>query len=254
MKSKIKTWALRLAATSLISVFTIVAAVFNPGVLYANKTTIGNYTIRHHQDLDSAFGERLSAIDKMVKASAIYDPNFEIEICLNDGSLYPEMMRKLRGIAFGWGFSNKAVLYGKADFKKNRVHLNGYDWNLEQLFVHEITHCMQHNHFGWLNSNPLAGHPEWKWEGYAEYASRKGQHQSSLTENIERVALARQEKPEAWGILFEDSTIAPRVYYDHWLLMQYALNIKNMSYDEVITSELSEKALREEMQDWYLHQ
>lgn len=254
MKRKIKTWTMRIAATGFISMCSIVAALFNPGVLYANETIVGNFTIRHHQKLDDAMTDRLVAIDKMVKESELYDPSFRVELCLNDGSYYPELIKTLRGVAFGWGFSDKAIFYGEANFKTNRVHLNGYEWNLEQLFVHEITHCLQHHHFGWLGSNPLARHPEWKWEGYAEYASRKGPNQRSLLQNMERMNLAKAEKPNAWGILFDDSTVAPRIYYQHWMLMQYCLDITGMTYEEVIDSSLTKEGLQKEVEDWYLHQ
>jgi hypothetical protein len=42
-----------------------------------------------------------------------------------------------------------------------------------------MTHCYQYKKLGLLGSNPIANIPAWKWEGYAEYASRKGLFQNT---------------------------------------------------------------------------
>lgn len=252
MKGKLKFWSIRLISFGLLSFLTIVLAVLNPSVLYANQTKFGNYTIYHHTDLAPEFGKRLTAIHAMAMESELYDASLEVKICLNDGSIYPAILEKLRGPAFGWGYLNIATFSGIADFEKNTVELNGYKWNLEQLFVHEITHCLQINALGVMNSNPVGSHPQWKWEGYPEYVSRKNETQLSLFDNIKRIELAKEEDPKEWGVFFADGTVLPRNYYAHWLLIQYCLDIKGMSYIELLNSELIKTTLKEEMNDWYL--
>ncbi|MCG8327860.1 MAG: hypothetical protein MI974_09265 [Chitinophagales bacterium] len=251
MNKTIKSWSIRLISFGFISFLTIVLTVFNPHLLYANKTVIGNYTIYHNAGLTPEFESRLANVNALIKESELYDDALELKICLNDGSIYPSLMKKLRGPAFGWGFQNIVSFQGAFDYKENTVELNGYKWNLEQLIAHELTHCLQFNELGLLHSNPLGNHPDWKWEGYAEYVSRKNEKQLFLAKNMERIELAIKENPNAWGVFFDDETISPRAYYDSWLLVQYCLDIKGMSYIELLNSDIPKASIEEEMNEWY---
>ena len=163
-------------------------------------------------------------------------------------------MEMLRGPAFGWGFLDITTFRGAFNFKENTVELNGYKWNLEQLITHELTHCLQFIKLGFFNANPLGNHPDWKWEGYAEYVARKSDEQLSLVRNIKRLETAKEEKPEAWGIFFDDGTVAPRTYYEYWLLVQYCLDVKQMTYLELLNSEIPMASIQKEMNDWYLNE
>ena len=220
MKRQIRKWTLRLTATGLLCLGFLVGIVLNPTLLYANKTTVGNYTIYHNAPLDENFISLLDNATELVKASELYDSNLKLDICLNDGSLYPKLMEKLRGQAFGWGFYDKVVLMGNANRKDNFVEVNGSNWNLTQLLAHEETHRFQFHKFGLWKSNPIANRPNWKWEGYPEYVARRNADQLDLTKNISRKIATENLDKDGWAIYFSDSTIAPRDYYNAWLLIQ----------------------------------
>ena len=113
-------------------------------------------------------------------------------ICLNDGSNYPKLMQTIRGKAFAWGFYDKVVLQGTANYNYNYVELNGYKWNLTQLLAHEMTHCLQFDKLGLWKSNPIANIPNWKWEGYAEYVSRQNADQKNVSKNIAHLLRLRK--------------------------------------------------------------
>jgi hypothetical protein len=176
----------------------------------------------------------------------------KLDICLNDGSLYPLLMEKLRGQAFALGFYDKVVLMSNANYKDNFVELNGNKWNFTQLIAHEETHCLQFHKFGFWNSNPIAGYPNWKWEAYPEYVSRRNADQLDLTKNIVRKITQENLDKDGWAISFSDSTIAPRNYYNAWLLIQYCLDIKKMTYENLLTDTTSEQTLTTQMMKWYL--
>ena len=251
MKKHIKTWSIRLVSFGLISFLSIILAVLNPSLLYANKTQFGSYTVYHQSELPIEFESRLETVDKLVKQSEIFDPSFNTKICLNDGSSYPRILETFRGTAFGWGFYNTAVFNGAFDFKENTVTLNGYDWNLEHLMVHELIHCMQFNAVGFLNASPLKSNPHWMWEGYPEYVSRKNKDQVSLVDNITRLKLAKENDPNEWGVFFDDETVSPRSYYEARLLVQYCLEVKKMSYLHLLNTGLEKHEVQKEMNEWY---
>ncbi|MBL0145389.1 MAG: hypothetical protein IPP48_06160 [Chitinophagaceae bacterium] len=50
---------------------------------------------------------------------------------------------------------------------------------------------------------------------------------------------------------FTDSTIAPREYYESWTLIQYCINIKRMTYKQILTDTTSEQNVTQEMMKWY---
>lgn len=254
MKRQIRKWTLRLIATGLLCLGFLVGIVLNPTLLYANKTTVGNFTIYHNAPLDENFISRLDNAIELVKTSELYDANLKLDICLNDGSLYPTLMQKLRGQAFAWGFYDKVVLMGNANCKDNFVEVNGYKWNLTQLLAHEETHCFQFHKFGLRKSNPFANHPNWKWEGYPEYVARRNADQLDLTKNISRKIVAKNLDKDGWAIYFSDSTIAPRDYYNAWLLIQYCIDIKKMSYENLLKDTISEQTTTTQMMKWFVTQ
>ncbi len=79
----------------------------------------------------------------------------------------------------------------------------------------------------------------WKWEGYAEYIARQNNDQKDLLQNLVRFINTDDTQ---WAIHFSDSTIAPRQYYGYWLLLQYCMDIKKMTYQQMLlTKQLKKK-------------
>lgn len=248
MKQQVKKWTLRLTITALLIATLLLVIVLNPMLTYANKTTHNNFTVFYNKKLDPALLSQLDQAAGLLKASELYDPKLHFDICLDDGSLYPKLIRNLRGQAFAWGFYNKVVLQGTANYSHNTVELNGYKWNLTQLLAHEMIHCVQFNNLGFWKSNPVANIPDWKWEGYAEYISRQSNDQKDLSKNIARLAATGNN---IWEVQFTDSTIAPREYYNAWTLVQYCIDIKKMTYKQILTDTTSETGIKQEMMNWY---
>jgi hypothetical protein len=248
MKRKIKKWALRLTVTVLFIAGLLLVIILNPILTYANKSTHNNYSIFHNKPLDPALINKIDQAIDLLKASEFYNPKLPLDICLNDGSIYPKIIQAFRGQAFAWGFYNKVVLQGTVNYQDNYIELNGYKWNLTQLLAHEMTHCLQFDKLGFWKSNPVANIPNWKWEGYAEYVSRQNNDQKDLVKNIDRL---EQTDKNSWDITFEDNTISPREYYNYWTLVQYCLGIKQMTYQQLFSDTTNEQSVRQEMMNWY---
>lgn len=242
---------MRLGVTGALLVVLLLGILFNPSILYAHSTPVGNYSVYHHEALDPHFLVRLEKCNELLQASELHDDRYELDICLNDGSFYPVLMEKLRGPAFAWGFANKVVLQGTSNAKENRHELNSYFWNLEQLLAHEAIHCYQYQNFGFWNSNPIAGHPDWKWEGYPEYISRQSKDQENLYENLKRL---HESNEEDWFVSFDDGTVAPKDYFAHWLLVKYTMDIKGLSFYELINDSANKETLEGEMWKWFKKQ
>lgn len=251
MKNKIKKWTLRLIGFGVFLIGILILFVLNPNFLYANKTTFDNYTIYHSSHLDNNFQPKLDEATKLVKASELYKTELKFDICLNDGSKYPRLMQEILGQTFASGFYNKVVLHGTANYKENYVELNGYKWNLTQLLAHELTHCLQFENLGFWKSNPLGKIPTWKNEGYPEYIARRNEDQTKLCVNIARLIEIEKLNKNDWGISFADSTSTSREYYNYWILVQYCIDIKKMTYKQILEDTTNEVIIKQDMMNWY---
>ncbi|HMX78794.1 MAG TPA: hypothetical protein PLG91_00695 [Ferruginibacter sp.] len=250
MKKQIRKWMIRIFATTLLIAGIVLIIILNPPLTYASKTTYNSYSIYHNKALNPAFTSKLEQATFLLKSSEFYGNELILDICLNDGSIYPTLIKKLQGPAFARGFYNKVILHGTMNCTANYLELNGYKWNLVQLLVHEMTHCLQYKKLGFWKSNPVANIPTWKWEGYAEYIARQDQNQNQkdLLLNINRLQTADKSK---WEVVFEDGTIAPKDYYNSWNLVKYCLDIKKMSYEQLLQDKTSESELKTQMMKWY---
>jgi hypothetical protein len=246
MKHNIIKWSFRVLPLLLLAIGLLIALILNPSVLYVHKTKVGRFTIHHNSTLDPAFLMRLQEAAALTNKSEIANPNFHMQVCLG-GSFYPALIKRLLGKGFAWGFYNTIVIAGTVEARSNR-HESG--WNLSQLLAHEMTHCLQFKKYGLLKSNPIAGYPLWKWEGYPEYVARQSRDQKNLQHNIEQLLKAEQTAGEAF-VYFADSTRTIIPYYQNWLLVQYCMDIKIMSYDQVLKDTLNTERLRSQMMQWY---
>lgn len=249
MKKKIRIWTIRLTAALLFAVALLVVIVLNPSLTYAGKTVHHNYTIFHNQPPEPSLLAYLDRATELVSHSEYYDPHWKLDICLDEGS-YPAVTEKLWGRAFASGFYNKVVLMQETNYKENRVVLNGYGWNLEQVLAHEMIHCFQFHKRGLWKSKPVASIPDWKWEGYAEYISRRHRDQKDLRQNIDRMIRVEKTDHNGW-IQFEDGSGTLLLYYRYWLLVQYCMDVRKMRYDQVIDEEIPQDAVWKQMMEWY---
>lgn len=250
MKRQIKKWILRLTVTVVFIAALLAIIILNPVLTYANKTVHNNYTVYHQQPIGSRLLIQLDNATVLLQKSEWYSPSLKLDICLNDGSAYPRLVQKIRGRAFAWGFYDKVVLQGTAHCDSNYVELDGYKWNLTQLLAHEAVHCLQYDHLGFWKTNPVGNIPIWKFEGYPEYIARREPGQLDLFKNIERLAETEKTDHNGW-ISFADGTGTVIPYYRNWLLVQYCMDIKKMSYTVLLADSSAEESVYREMMDWY---
>ena len=250
MKRAIKKWVTRLSATVFLIIILLITIILNPSLLYANKTTYLNFTIFHGGKIESPLHVYLDEVSIILKQSELYDSSFSFELCLNDGSRYPAIIKRMQGEAFGWGFYNKVVLSGKTDYANNSVLLNGRKWNFTQLVAHEATHCLQFQRYGFWKSKPLANIPNWKWEGYPEYVARQSNNKKSLDQNISWLLEIEKTNKDGW-VDFEDGTGCSLQYFKDLLVVRFCVEVKQMNYDSLLRDKNSREYFWKEMMNLY---
>ena len=246
-----KKWAFSLLTSSTFLILITALLVLNPRFLYAHRTVTAHYTIYHNRSLDPALLPRLAQARAIGQQSSWFDSALCLNICLNDGSLYPTLIEKIHGPAFGWSVYHNVVLSGEANPKANYVFLHGYKWNLVQLLAHEAAHCYQLQRLGIWRVNPVVHYPTWKMEGYAEYVARRGFNYPLLYQQVQQLTQVEAATPHAWGVTLADSTSASREYATYLMLTTYCLDIKKMTYQQLIVDTTSEQTVHQQLMSWY---
>jgi hypothetical protein len=233
-----------------IALGAVIAVIANPQWLYAREMAYKGFRVYSGSPVDPDLLVKLDSAAALLGQSELYDADWPIDICLNDGSAYTRIVALLNPPGFAWGFYNKVVLNGTLDLPRNEVVLNGYSWNLIQLIAHEGVHCLQYHRFGLLCTLPFANGPEWKTEGYPEFIARGHRTPGALREDIARLREAERTENNGW-IAFPDSSGAPVAYYRNWLLVEYAMLVKGESYRQLVEEGSSEQTVEGEMMRWY---
>jgi hypothetical protein len=116
-----------------------------------------------------------------------------------------------------------------------------------------MIHCLQVNKYGIMKFNPFK-HPEfWKLEGYPEYISRNTElagKDYSLTNEIERYVNLESKATDQWILAKEGGCEFPNYYFKGRLIMEYLMDIKHLSYDQILEDSVSESTIFKEMIKW----
>ncbi len=251
MKRNFKKFTIRLMITGLFLFGLLVTFMLNPILLYANRTSVGNYSIYHNKPLDKNTQNRLEKSIAIIKSSELYDPELKMDICLKDGSKYPKLIEKILGRDLLSSFYNKIVFTGdEVSFDSNYIKIDRHKWNLTEMLAHAQVHCLEFKKYGLWKSNPVAKHPEWKWEGYPEYIARQNSQVKNLHESIQTLLQEERVNDTGWMTL-PDSTETITNYFKYRLLIQYCLEIKKMSFVQLLKDTAQEETVRLQMMSWY---
>ena len=254
MKKQFKKWIFRLVVIALFLFGLLVTFMLNPIFLYANKTSIGKYSIYHNKPLDKNFQILLKQSDSIIKSSELYDPELTMDICLKDGSKYPRLIEKVLGRDLISSFYNKIIFTAdEVNFDSNYIKLDGHKWNLTEMLAHAQVHCLEFKKYGLWKSNPIAKHPRWKWEGYPEYISKQHSEIKNLQDGIKTLLQTEQINNTGW-MIFPDGTENMTTFFKYRLLIQYCLEVKKMSFVQLLKDITPEETVRQQMLNWYNHQ
>ena len=114
-----------------------------------------------------------------------------------------------------------------------------------------MTHCLQANKYGILKFNPFKHPAFWKLEGYPEYISKQAELSNKnygLKEEIDKYVKLKNKTNDVW--IKEGDCDVPDYYYKGKLLIKYLIEIKHLSYDQILKDTISETSVYEEMIKW----
>lgn len=257
MKKKLKR-ILRIAFLAVSAGIVMIASILLfPQELFAKKISYKKFTVYSNENVDNHIKIVLDDALALVQRSELYDSNYTYNIVLCNGSFCNKIDDKLLGV----GRTARATLRNviikvKIDPKQNLAFPTFHkscEENLTKLIAHEMIHCLQANKYGLLKFNPFR-HPEfWKLEGYPEYISKRNESSNvdhNVAADIDRYVKLKSEAKDIWISSEDGGCEVPDYYYRGRLMMEYLIDIKHLSYDQVLNDTTSENSVYQEMINW----
>lgn len=231
--------------------------LLNPSLSYANKTQFDMITVYHNQDLEEQTESVIKNAIQIIKRSDIFDKNMNIQFCLNDDKIYPNLYPFAGATAYA--FLNKTTIYAsKPNFKENFTSfqwaINDYElrkYNLTKLLAHEFMHNVQFDYDLVYSITSTLGKRNWKLEGHAEYIAREFKKDGLLKNKIALYLM--EEKKDHVGVPvfnLEDGTIQNLSYFKYALVIQYLMEEKHLNFNQISEHEIGLNDLFKEMIDW----
>jgi hypothetical protein len=248
-------WIFRAFLILLVLAVLLIIFILNPQVLYAHEMNYKNTTVYSEQPYPSDFNHELNQSLQLISYSELYDSSFRFDVFLNDGSSFPSVPTQIWGDAFAWGYHNNVVLNGTSDSSFGFIYRNGYKRRLSRTIAHEMIHCLEAKRFGLFGSRPFKNIPYWKWEGYPEYIaywSSLYNEDSLLMCNLRRLDSLKNETYAPVEVDTEEGkSFAGLDYFRWWLMIKYCIDIKKMSFKNIMKDEVKYDAVYSEMMSWY---
>jgi len=259
-KKKIKRVLYSLVITILVLVSGLATIILYPQPLFANKVEYKQFKVYSNEKIDDKVKSILDTALSLVRKSELYDSAYKVDIFLS----YNTFVNKIDDKVFGYGptaraIDNNLVFKVAVDINKNLVYSTFHKpcvQHFDYLIAHEITHCLQAHKYGILKFGPFK-HPEmWKLEGYPEYVARQKFFSSTdnLKKEIERLMELKRRQTDEWILVEEGGCEAPEYYHKGMLLTEYLINVRHLTYDQLLKDTRSEEEIYSEMTEWAIKQ
>jgi hypothetical protein len=255
-KKKIKRVLYWTLITILVFVASLATLILYPQPLFANKLEYRQFRVYSNDRIGNEIQPVLDMAVSLVKNSELYDSTYKVDIFF----AYNSFFNKLDTKVFGEGptarsIDNNLVIKVNVDINKRLAYATFHkacQQDVAYVIAHEMIHCFQTHKYGIGKFNPFR-HPEmWKLEGYPEYIAMQKYSDSadSLKKDIAKFIELKREQTDIWIALEKGGCEAPEYYYKGRLLTEYLINIKHLTYDQVLEDKRSEKEIYNEMIAW----
>lgn len=235
----------------------LIVFMLNPKVVYARKHSYKQLNIYSRHAYPPGYDRVIEQSLSLVSQSELYNPNMNADIFLNDGNggSVKWVLKKIFGDAMAWGYHNNVILSGTTDQSLSWLEMNGYKRHLARTIAHELIHCYEFNHLGWLKARPVGNIAVWKWEGYAEYVSYRSSMRDEKKILADAIRKYEREKDQASfsGAMVdidEGESIAGKDYFRYWIMVKYLMDIKHAGFDELIKKSVREDEVYQDMIEW----
>jgi hypothetical protein len=242
----------------LLFVVGLVIIILYPQPLFANKVEYKQFKVYSNSNVGQEVRPVIDSVLALVKSSELFDSAFKVDLFLG----YNTFFNRIDDKVFGYGPSARAIdnnivikvaVHVDKDLAYTTFH-KPCEQRFVHLIAHEMTHCLQTHRYGILKFNPLK-HPEmWKLEGYPDYVAGKKRFNEtdSLKKEIARFIELHANQTDIWISVEDGGCEVPEVYYKGELMTEYLINVRHMTYDQILKDKRSEEDIYTEMIAWSL--
>lgn len=257
MKKQLRVIFKRVLLAVLIIISVLVTTILFPQLLFANKIKYKKFKVCSNDKISDDLKIVLDNAMNLVQKSELYDSAYKYNIILCHNSFYNKIDGRLLGTGPAARVTlNNVIIKVRIDPTGNLAYPTfpkECEVDLTYLLAHEMIHCLQANKYGIMRFNPFR-HPEfWKLEGYPEYISRKASLSGkdySLTSEIARYVNLRNKGTGLWILTEDGGCDFPDYYYKGRLMMEYLMDLRHLSYDQILKDTVSESTIYNEMIKW----
>ena len=246
MTSLFKKILLRVLTIFTFCIGLLIVFMLNPSLSYAHQTIYKNVTIYHQQPLSPDWQNLIDTSLSAIQQTQLYDKNLKIDLCLNDGSVYPKVIKATLGNDIFKAFANKTVDLSQSTNQLSHIIAWGKRLKTTQFLTHAFIHNLQFKYHGFWDANPLGNHPNWKWEGYTEYETLG---QTRTLDNI--VSALEGEKDDFDWIELGNDERTLKMHVRYLAITKYCFDILKMDYDSFMKDKRTEETLFNEMLSAY---
>lgn len=236
----------------LASLFALAALILYPSNLFAERMAYRNFTVYSNQPLSGNYAAVLDHALELAKRSTLYDADYAYDVYLTEGTRYKDIVATVAGRSMARSLDNNVLLNVSVDFDRNRLASPTNFRNLTQTIAHEMIHCLQVHHLGIWAVNPVHHPPLWKLEGYPEYIALQETIRSpgyDFRATIQALKTHVDNHSE-WPVL-EPGRTEHIVYLKGRVMIEYLMNIRGMTYDQILQDTRSEEEIYQELMAWY---
>jgi hypothetical protein len=236
----------------LLSLFSMLALILYPSNLFAKRIAYRNFTLYANQPLAGSYRPILDHALALAGESELFDADYLYDIYLTEGTLYKDVAAAIFGPAMARSQDNNILLNTNVNFDNDRLSSPSNWRNLTQTIAHEMIHCLQVHRYGVWSVNPVHHPPFWKMEGYPEYIALQEVIQSpeyNFCATIQRLKMYVDNQME-WPEL-EPGRSEHIVYLKGRVMIEYLMNIRGMTYDQILQDNRNEEAVYQELIAWY---
>lgn len=226
--------------------------VLYPNNLFAERITHKEFNIYSDTEVKGDYQAILGRATALVKTSELYDGEYRYDIFLTSGTTYKTISFKLLGPALARSLDNNIMLNVHADFEKDLLTGPENKRELARTIAHEMVHCLQMNKYGIWKFNPANHPPLWKLEGYPEYIAYQDEINApgySFTETVRKLR-EFEERSMRW-IEMKPGHSDPIIYFKGRIMVEYLMDVKGMTYDQILSEQVQDEEVRMELINWY---
>ena len=255
MKKAIKKTIASLSVVIIIILSGLITVTLSPQMLFAKKIAHQAFTIYTAADTDLDvihFKNRLDEAYTLIKQSELHDEAYHFDVLLGHNHFFNKI-EDLQGKGpIARATAGYITIKVQIEPKENLAWGNNETVDLTWLLAHEMIHNLQANKYGLINFSPIKHPPMWKLEGYPEYIAKQDKLNAddySLKSEIQRYAKLTEDSDDIF-VEVTQGHFMPFYYYKGRVMVEYLMDIKGMTYDEILMDETSEEVVYQEVLQW----